>query len=154
MIPYAKLALVLALLAGGFTSGYEVADWRADAAKLVVAEQAAKDLQDVTTARDTLADALRVSNDTNAAKLKKAQNETNRIRDAVSIGSGGLRIAAACGEPRLSAQSAPGAGVDIGGGAELNATSRLAYFALRDGIDRASAQLEACQDQLKQRVSQ
>jgi len=151
---YAKLALVLALLAAGFASGFKVADWRADAAKLVVAEQATKDLRDMTTARDQLAKVLQTSNDANASKLRKAQNETNRLRDDVGAGSAGLRIAAACGEPRLGTQSAASAGVAAGDTAELSPTARRAYFGLKDGIDRASAMIEGLQDQLRQRVPQ
>jgi len=151
---YAKLALVLALLAAGFISGFKVADWRADAAKLVVAKQSAKDLKDMTTARDQLAKVLQTSNDAHEAKLRKAQNETNRLRDDVAAGSAGLRIAATCSEPRLGAQSAASAGVVAGDTAELSPTARRAYFGLKDGIDRASAMIEGLQDQLRQRVPQ
>lgn len=154
MTAYAKLALVLALLAAGFAGGYKVADWRADAAKLVVAERAAKDLQDMTAARDQLAKVLQTSNDAYQSKLRKSQNETNHLRDDVSIGSAGLRIAATCGEPRLGAQTTASAGVAVGDTAELGTTARRAYFNLKDGIDRASAMIEGLQDQLKQRVPQ
>lgn len=88
---------------------------------------------------------LAQANDKNLAQLKASQNETNRLRDCLLTGSCGLRVNAACG-PRLDAASA---GVDNGTGAELDATSRRAYFALRDGIDRVTAQLTACQGQLR-----
>lgn len=154
MIPDLKTAAALALcwVFLGFAGGYKVADWRLTgqhtAEKLEAAQTAAKALADMTADRDRLSASLTTSNDQHLAELRKAQNETNHLRtDAVR-----LRVAATC--PLQTAQTAGSTRVDSGTGAELNELARRAYFALRDGIDRATAQLTACQDELKLRAAQ
>lgn len=150
-----KLAAVAVALVFAFGWGYKVADWRLTgkytAEKLEASQAAAFALADMTDARDLIAGKLSASDDLHSADLRKAQSETNRLRD--TLPSGGLRVAATCNSPRLGAQAAGYAVVDSGPRAELDPTARRAYFALRDGIDRASAQLAACQDQLKLRAS-
>lgn len=154
MIPDIKTAAIVALVVGvaAFGGGYRVADWRLTgqytAEKLEAAQTAAKALADMTDERDKLAGKLSAANDLHTNELRDAQNETNRLRDRLNAGSSGLRIAAIC----LDAQTASPARVDTGTGAELDSTARRAYFALRDGIDRASAQLAACQDELRLRT--
>ena len=158
MIPDIKTAAIAAFIAGllAFAGGYKVADWRLTgrytAEKLEAAQGAAKALAAMTDERDILAGKLSAANDKHTNELRKAQNETNSLRDRLRAGSIGLRIAATCPESRLGPQAASGARVDSGTGAELGETARRAYFALRDGIDRASAQLAACQDELKLRT--
>ena len=158
MIPDIKTAAIVALVVGvfAFGGGYKVADWRLTgqytAEKLEAAQTAAKALSDMTDERDKLAGKLSAANDLHTNELRNAQNETNRLRDRLNAGSSGLRIAAICPAPRLDAQTASPARVDTGTGAELDSTARRAYFALRDGIDRTSAQLAACQDELRLRT--
>lgn len=159
-VPDLKTAAVVALVVGvaAFSGGYKVADWRltaqANADALERAQRAEKARDEAIAERDVLAGKLAAANDKHANDLRNAQNETNRLRDRLNAGSIGLRIAGTC--PRLAAQaeSAPGARVDTGAGAELDSTARRAYFALRDGIDRASAQLAACQDELRLRTDE
>lgn len=158
MIPDIKTAAIAALIAGAlaFVGGYKVADWRLTgqytAEKLEASQAAAKALAAMTDERDILAGKLSAANDRHTDELRKAQNETNSLRDRLRTGSIGLRIAATCPESRLGPQASSGARVDTGTGAELGETARRAYFALRDGIDRASAQLAACQDELRLRT--
>ena len=153
-VPDLKTAAVVALVVGvaAFAGGYKVADWRLTgqytAEKLEASQAAAKALADMTADRDALAGKLSAANDLHTTELRKAQNETNSLRDRLRAGSIGLRIAATCPE----SQAPSGARVDTGTGAELGETARRAYFALRDGIDRASAQLAACQDELRLRT--
>lgn len=157
-IPDLKTAAIVALVVGiaAFSGGYKVADWRltakANAEAIERAQRAEKALETAVTARDVLAGKLATANDQHTEQLRKAQNETLRLRDRLYSGAIGLRIAANC--PRLDANAEAPAGtrVDTGTGAELDSTSRRAYFALRDGIDRASAQLAACQDELTLRA--
>lgn len=157
-VPDLKTAAVVALVVGvvAFGGGYKVADWRLTgqytAEKLEANQEAAKALADMTAERDALAGKLSAANDKHTNELRNAQNETNRLRDRLNAGSSGLRIAAICPGPRLDSQAASPARVDTGTGAELDSTARRAYFALRDGIDRASAQLAACQDELRLRT--
>lgn len=156
MIPSFQLTAIVAAITAllAFGGGYKVADWRLtgqyDAERLTASQRAAEALADLTADRDALAGKLAAANDQHFDDLVKAQNETNRLRDALASRAIGLRIAATC--PRLdAAPSAPSPGVDTGTGAELDPTARQAYFTLRDGIDRASAQLAACQDELRLR---
>jgi hypothetical protein len=156
-VPDLKTAAVVALVVGvvAFSGGYKVADWRltakANAEALDRAERAEKARDEAIAERDILAGKLSTANDKHTNELRNAQNETTRLRDRLNAGSIGLRIAGTC--PRIGeAQNAPGARVDTGTGAELDSTARRAYFALRDGIDRASAQLAACQDELRLRT--
>ena len=159
MIPDIKMAAIAAIISGllAFSGGYKVADWRLTgqyaAEKLKASQGATKALADMTADRDLLAGKLSAANDQHSNELRKAQNETNRIRDRLTNSSGGLRIAATCGESRLGPKTASGPRVDTGTGAELDPIARRAYFSLRDGIDRASAQLAACQDELKLRAN-
>lgn len=145
----------LIALAVAFGCGWGVNGWRLDATyqaeqttRLTAAIEARdKAIED----RDALALKLTKSNDAHAFELRKAQNETNRIRDGVSVGTIGLRVAATCpGTP--TTEAAPGAVVDHGTGPELAGNARQDYFALRDGIDRVVEQLGACQDELRLRV--
>lgn len=151
------LAIAAACLLGGFLSGYEVADWRltakANAEEVERTKRAEKVRDEAIAAYNHLAGELAAAGDTHAADLRKAQNETNDLRDRLSVGSVGLRLAGKCPAAALGPQAAPGPRVDIGTGAELDSTARRAYFALRDGIDRAAAQLAACQDELRLRTS-
>lgn len=156
-VPDLKTAAVVALVVGvaAFGGGYKIADWRmmakANADALERAQGAEKARDEAITERDKLAGELAAKNDQHTDELRNAQNETTRLRDRLNAGSIGLRIAGTC--PRLGdTQAAPGARVDTGTGAELDSTARRAYFALRDGIDRASAQLAACQDELRLRT--
>lgn len=135
---YGAVLLAVALV---FTAVY--AKGRADGAASVQAKWNA-DTEDRNENLRILAVNLAQANDKNLAQLKGAQNETNRLRDCMLTGSCGLRVNATCG-PRLGPTSP---GVDNGAGAELDADARQAYFALRDGIDRVTAQLTACQGQL------
>lgn len=147
-------AVALACFLGGFLSGYKVDNWqqtaKTEAAARKASEAAIKQRDDAVAAYLHLAGELSANADQHAADLRAAQNETNRLRNASSFV--GLRVAATC--PDLSQVApAPGARVDSGTGAELAPTARRAYFALRDGIDHAAAQLAACQDQLKLRTA-
>jgi len=147
----AGLCLVL-----GFSAGWGVNGWRLDAKYSHEAEAraqaAAKQLATLTADRDAKAAALTVANDRHMKELQGAQNETNRLRDCLRSGTCGLRIAATCSPAQTpGATAAPS--VDSGAGAELAETARRAYFALRDGIDRAGSQLAACQDELRLRAA-
>lgn len=142
-----RLLLAAGAILASFACGWMVNGWRMDAEALEAAEHAAEALRERTAERDALAASLRASNDQHAAKLKGAQDETNRLRDCLRSGTCGLRIGARCPAPETPAAT----GVDSGAGAVLDRAAESAYFALRDGIDRASAQLEACQAELKLR---
>lgn len=152
----ARLALAAAALVGAFLAGWTVNGWRGKAAADKKALQSLKEATDARTLaegqRDALAARLRASDDLHAAQLRKAQNETNSLRDRVSAGPVRLLVAAKCPAAPNLPQAASAPGVDSGAGAELDPFARSAYFALRDGINRAEAKLAACQEQLKARV--
>lgn len=149
LTPYRYLALtvaaVLCLLAAyalGRSDGADLVQGRWDKATLAAAKA-------WETERDRLNAKLTAANDKNTQDLRTYQDETNRLRGLLLAGSGGLRIAASCPPTPGTAGSAR---VDSGAGAELDPIARHSYFALRDGIDRATAQLAACQEQLKLRT--
>lgn len=156
-LPDPRAALISALVIGcaAFAGGWSVNGWRLSSeysAERLVAVQNARDaLTRLTAERDALAAKLAASDDTHLAHLRTAQNETNRLRDCLRSGACGLRIAAVC-PPAGSPAVAAGPGVDTGAGARLDGAAESAYFALRDGIDRAQAQLAACQGELRLRA--
>jgi hypothetical protein len=147
-----RLLALFAAVVGAFGAGWVANGWRLDAnyqAETVDRErETAREIARLASLNDTLTATLAASDDAQQAKLRKAQNETNGYRECLANGTCGLRIATNCPAP----QTPTGPWVDTGTGAELDPTARRAYFALRDGIDRASAQLAACQDQLRLRV--
>lgn len=145
-----RALLAVGALALAFLGGWEIASWRHDAEMLKAAKKAAGELTAMTAKRDAVADDLRKASDQHEKKLSEAQDETNRLRDRLRSGALGLRVAAKC--PAASPQAPAAPGVDTGAGAELAGAAESAYFALRDGIDRAGAQLAACQAELRLRV--
>lgn len=157
MIPDIRLPTVVALVVGvaAFVGGYTTSDWRweakTNAEALKRSQDASKARDEATAAYIHLAGELAAKNDQHAHELRVAQDETNRLRARVNDGAIGLRYAGLAACPATPA--APGARVDTGAGAELDTTARRAYFALREGIDRASAQLAACQDELRARAA-
>lgn len=155
MLDRKLLAIVGAVAAlAGALGGWTINGWRLNAAydaeRLQAARDAARDLQAAYDARDALAADLAASNDLHLAKLKGAQDETNRLRDCLRSGTCGLRVAVKC--PDQPTAGATGTGVDSGAWADLAPTAGQAYFALRDGIDRVDVKLAACQAELKKRV--
>lgn len=78
--------------------------------------------------------------------MRNAQVQDDRLRDDVDAGRQWLHVRATCpaaggGMP----QAGPASGLGDGAGAELDPAARSDYFALRAGIQRLTAQLEACQ---------
>lgn len=148
----AKAFLLLAVFLFGIGVGWRVENWHLSAEKIAQLEANQKAFAAAFADRDAIAAKLSAADDKHSDELRKAQNETNRLRDHLANTSGGLRINALCPPASPITPATGGARVDIGTGAELAATARQAYFALRDGIDRASAQLAACQDELRIRI--
>lgn len=150
MNPLAIKAIGAAIAAAvGFAGGWAVNGWRHDSME-VEAIKEAQDAKDAAIAeRDKLAKKLADADDAQRTKLKEANDETNRLRDCLRTGTCGLRVKATC---KSKPATNTGASVDSGTGAELDPDAGSAYFALRDGINQVTAQLAACQDQLRERV--
>jgi prophage endopeptidase len=150
-----RLALAAGALASAFASGWAVNGWRASAAADAKALQALKAATDARALaegqRDALAARLRASDDIHAARLQKAQDETNSLRDRVSAGPVRLLIAAKCPTAPDLPQAASAPSMGDGARAELNPAARSAYFALRDGINAVEGKLAACQGELRER---
>jgi len=163
MIPPRILAaagvVIAAFLAGWWINGDR---WEARVSKQAQQQaesdrQAVVKLADIQRQRqaeqDALTARLQVAADQHLAALAASQHETASLRDRLRVGDVRLRIAATClGAVPNSPASAASASLDTGTGAELDAAAGSAYFALRDGIDRAGAQLAACQAELKLRA--
>lgn len=135
----AAVLCMLAAYALGRSDGADLVQGRWDKASLTAHKA-------LTDERDALAAQLAASNDKHLFDLQKAQNENTALRARGSLV--GLRVSANCPDHR---ETAADPGVDSRTGAELAADARQDYFALRDGIALASAQLAACQDELKLR---
>lgn len=138
------LALAAACAAGWAANGWRLGAQRSEE-ELARAQEALRLIEQ----RDALGAELAAQNDKNLKELGKAKNETNRLRTCIADGSCGLRIV----EGACPAMPGPAAspGLDSGAGAGPSATVGQAYIALREGIDLAAAQLNACQVELKAR---
>jgi len=149
-----KALLILGVLLAAFGAGWAGNGWRLDAKYQSEAKAqlkaSIKALEVLTDERDALSAKLTAADDAATAKLREAQNETARLRNATP-GTIVLRVAAKCPAAGNSAKTASYPGVDTGTGAELAGTARQAYFNLRDAIDYATGQLNACQAELKLR---
>lgn len=145
----ATVLCMLAIYALGRSDGADLVQGRWDKASLAAAQSYVVAHKALTDERDALAAQLAASNDKHLSDLKKAQDENIAIRSRGNLV--GLRVAATCPDHRASVQATADPGVDSRTGAELAADARQDYFALRDGIALAGAQLAACQDELKLR---
>ena len=146
----AKAFLLLAAFLIGLGAGWRVESWhltsKYEAEKRVQLEVNQKAFAALVADRDAKDARLTASNDKYLKQWRAAQNETNRLRNSDSVG---LRIAAICPTTGSPPKATGYASVDTGTGAELDVTSRRAYYALRDGIDQVEAKLAACQSELR-----
>lgn len=78
--------------------------------------------------------------------MRNAQVQDDGLRADVDAGRQRLHVAATC-SPASSGVSKAGTATRLGNGAraELDPSARSDYFSLRSGIQRVTAQLEACQ---------
>lgn len=154
-------AIKVAILAVCFGAGWAANGWRLDARiKSINADHAnaVTDANervrvaqaDLQTERDRKTDQVAVIDVEQTVQLRKAQNETDRLRTCVANGTCGLRVnvvgPANCpaNVPITDATSS----VDHGAGARLAPDAEQAYWGLRVGMMRAQAKLTACQQTL------
>lgn len=78
------------------------------------------------------------------------ENETSALERAVADGSKRLRVKASCPAVRADGTVSGGA---VSGTAELDASARFDYYALRRGIDRQYGLLQFCRSELRKRSS-
>lgn len=76
------------------------------------------------------------------------ENETNALERAVADGTKRLRVKASCPAVRADGTVPGGA---VSGTAELDASARQDYYALRRGLDRQYAELQFCRSELRKR---
>lgn len=76
------------------------------------------------------------------------ENETNALERAVADGTKRLHVKASC--PAVRADGAVPGGA-VSGTAELDASVRSDYYALRRGLDRQFAELQFCRSELRKR---
>lgn len=150
-----------ALAAGMLIAGVPLS-WRHDAAMARLESQQAAALSTQST---DAAKRLRDAQDDMAAKaaawaetetdlygkLRNAENENASLRADIDAGRQRLRVRAVCPASPGAGMPSTGtaSGMDHGATAELDPASRPDYFALRDGIERVTRQLEACQSRLR-----
>ncbi|MCP1679403.1 lysis system i-spanin subunit Rz [Kerstersia gyiorum] len=149
-----------AVAAGMLIAGVPLS-WRHDAAMARLESQqttalaaqstdAAKRLKDAQDDLDAKAAAWAETETDLYGKLRNAENENTSLRADVDAGRQRLRVRAVCPSPSAGVSAAGTAsGLDHGATAELDPASRPDYFALRDGIERVTRQLEACQSRLR-----
>lgn len=155
-MPYTLIAAAVI----AFVAGWGVNGWRLDGAAAVKeAAYAARTVERVQAERratataqadrDALTGQIALIDRTRTADLKRAQDETNRLRDGIRTGTIGLRVAAICpAAPGVVPGAVPGPGVDTGTAPRLTADAESAYTALRDGIEAQRVQLGACVEAL------
>ena len=83
-------------------------------------------------------------------KLRDAENEINQLRNDVAAGRKRLLINATCptsGNDMPETETSTS--MDNGASPELNPDARQNYYALRNGIERVTNQLLACQAKLR-----
>lgn len=157
---YFKLAGYTVVAASLFGTGWAINGWRLgaelQALKATHAEERAADataagldLAAKVKERDALAQRLADIDAEGSAALRKANDETERLRTCVRNGTCGLRIAAHC-PPSVATGpgSAKSPGVDIGAAPVLDPALEQNYFALRTNIIGGEAKLTACQTSL------
>lgn len=151
------LSLVIALV--GFSAGWLGNGWRLGVELQTLHATHAKERADQAEAfgqrraalaqeRDALADRLHQADQTHTAQLQKARHENKTLADRIASGAVGLRVDATCAPASGPTQAAQSGSVDPGPGAELSATARQAYSALRDNITTTEITLSACQSAL------
>lgn len=157
MTATAKALLVAALLAAGFGSGWLVNGWRLAEGMIELRLEhseavGASYLRGIKVQAERQAEKDRQNSDlalidkTELDKLRSAQNETNRLRDCISRGTCGLRVAAVCPNTGSNLPPAgPTGSVDTGPGAVLSPVAESAYFALRENLTLTERTLAACQ---------
>lgn len=82
-----------------------------------------------------------------------AKREISKLESDVSSGARGLHVNATCSTPAVQAAGANAGGTGAGI-AELDASARSAYYALRQGLSDQFAALNFCRAELKKRSSQ
>lgn len=158
---YAAALAVGAIVAGGaaweaqsWRYGAEIAEMKSDqAARVADAQRQAREILE-----RRLAEVGQI-NERNAKAewaayggMRNAQVQDDGLRADVDAGRQRLHVAATC--PAVSSglpKAGAGARARVGDGAraELDPAARPDYFSLRAGIQRVTAQLEACQARLR-----
>lgn len=148
------------LLAGflaAFVAGWQVQGWRmgeqiAEAntrtsetlkSIAVAAADKQRELQDELDKKQAVWSAVEAEQ---YALLRDAEKQNSQLRADVDAGRKRLRVNATCpaSSDRLP-ETSPSTSVDNGAGPELDADARQSYYSLRDGIERVTKQLLACQ---------
>lgn len=144
-------------LAGAFGAGWYVADLRGDSALATLRSKHSDALAANTATtlaaqraldgkRDQLAQTIAKIDHDESQALKKANDETERLRRCIADGTCGLRVRAVC--PKSAAivpGAAASAGVGDGAGTGLDRVAEQDYFNLRSAIITKERQLSACQ---------
>lgn len=153
--------ILMAAACLSFAVGWQVQGWRmgeklaksnletAETLKSIAVTAANKqrDLQDeldIEQAKDAVVEAEQY------ALLRDAENKTRQLNADVNALRKRLLVNASC--PARSdnmPETGSSTGLDNGIAPELNADARQDYYSLRDGIERVTKQLLACQSRLK-----
>jgi len=160
MLPEARALIAAVLFALAFAAGWTANGWRLDATISQLgldhtneikrmsegARNREKELQREMDAREA---AWALAGSEIYRRLQDATDDNSRLRADVDAGRRRLRVAATCPDSNRVPDTGTAAGLDHGAGAELTPDARSDYFALIDGIELITRQLEACQARLK-----
>lgn len=158
---YGLIAALVISCGSGFLTGWGVQGWRMGEQIAEINRSTSETLKSIAVAAAQKQRELQNELDTEQAKwaaieaeqfnlLRDAENETGRLRADVDAIRKRLFVNATC--PTSSdnlPETGSSASVDNGSPPELNADARQDYYALRDGIERVTRQLLACQSRLR-----
>lgn len=160
MLPEARTLIAAVLFALAFAAGWTANGWRLGATiermehdrtqeVMRVASSARARERELKREMDARQAAWELAESEIHRRLQDARNDNSRLRADVDAGRQRLRVAATCPDSNRVPDSGAPPGVDNGAGAELTPAARSDYFALIDGIERITRQLEACQGRLR-----
>lgn len=143
-------AIVIAVSSYFFGSSVKNDEWLAkwNEREATLHRQYADSLEQSAERERVLQDALHIVDAQGTQELRKHEQEVNSLRADLDAGRKRLRIAATCPRQESLPGSPASSSVDNRTGAELDASARQDYLALRGGINRTETKLRACQSAL------
>lgn len=153
LLAYARIAGIVAALAGAFGAGWVTNGWRGAAVvkgmQVDALQTAIKERDEAIGERDRLARQLGTIDTTGTAQRTKDQTNENNLRATVAAGAGRLRIAAKCPATPTADGPPAGSGVDSGTAPVLDPSFGQDYFNLRANIRDGENKLSTCQASLR-----
>jgi prophage endopeptidase len=129
----------------GFGAGGIINGWRLNAKISTMEAQQAEAMTEAHEKNALLSQRLAEADSIHTEQLEAANEKNNALMRDVESGRKRLRVKATCPMP----DTAPRTRMGDAASPELDTAARQDYYALRNGIERVTAQLGACQDILR-----